>query len=184
MTDKGGPDRIPVQVTITLNTGERLTGAIGVIRGRKLGDMLNSGVPFVLLETDGGQPVYLALSSVQQITSNQMPPADQLEDARRLADQNNLHKILNVAESCDLATLQQQHRELARRYHPDQYSNVRLPEEVSQYLNDMARRINMAFSQLSADIRRREALRAERAAREAEQEAMMRPAPRFGEGGR
>jgi cation transport regulator ChaB len=180
MSDKSGLDRIPVQVTITLTSGEKLRGAIGVTRGRKLGDLLNSGAPFILLESDDGRPVYLSLASVQQITSNQMPQADQLEESRRSLEASSLYQILNVEETCDLATLQHKHRELAKLYHPDQYTNVRLPEEVTKYINDMARRINMAFSQLSAEIKRRDAMMAERTARE----AAMGQSRRFGEGGR
>lgn len=180
MSDKGGLDRIPVPVTIVLTSGERLCGSIAVIRGRKLGELLNSGVPFVLVETDDGQPIYLSLASVMQITSNQLPPADQLDAMRRSLDGGSLHRVLSVDENCDLATLQHHHRELAKLYHPDQYNHVQLPDEVRAYITDMAKRINMAFSMLAADIRRREALQAERAARE----AAMQPARRFGEGGR
>ena len=35
-----------------------------------------------------------------------------------------------------------------RSYHPDRYANAELPEEVKRYLEDMARRVNAAFSAL------------------------------------
>ena len=36
----------------------------------------------------------------------------------------------------------------AKTYHPDRYANAELPEEVKRYLEDMARRVNAAFSAL------------------------------------
>lgn len=180
MADSSGLDRIPVQVSILLNNGETMRGTIGVNRGRKLGDLLNSGVPFVLVESSDGHPIYLALASVMQITSSHMPAADQLDAQRRSMDSNNPYQVLGLDPSCSLATLQQKHRDLVKLYHPDQYINMRLPEEVTLYISDMAKRINMAFSELSSEIRKKEALQAEM---EALQAAMRGPV-RFGEGKR
>jgi hypothetical protein len=46
---------------------------------------------------------------------------------------------------------------MAKAYHPDRYATAELPQEVSDYLAAMARRINAAHAALETPIKRQAA---------------------------
>jgi DnaJ-domain-containing protein 1 len=58
------------------------------------------------------------------------------------------HTILGVPASAAFEEVKSAWHRLSKRYHPDRFANVELPEEVAEYLAVMARRVNAAYSAL------------------------------------
>lgn len=146
-------------VTLTLVDGERLRGAIAVPKQRKLGDLLNSSDKYVLFKTNTGEPVYLAQTTIAAVQSNAKPAADQLDHSLRQFEQSNPYHILGVEPGVDKASLRQAYHEMVKHYHPDQFANVTLPREMSDYIDSVIARLNAAYQELLDEIDRLEEIR-------------------------
>jgi len=61
-------------------------------------------------------------------------------------------KILGLHDGCTFTDAKIAFHQKAKQYHPDNYSGMELPEEVSKYINDMFRQINTAFTELRSEL--------------------------------
>lgn len=153
MAEKSGLERVPVRVLITLDNADQVRGSIKVPRGHSLGDTLNSGDQFVLVDHTDGHPTYLSLASIREIKSSQLPAAEQINQAEKRAANASAHQILGLEAEFSRDQLHQRYHDMTKLYHPDHYATIELPDEVSTYISDMARRINMAYTELENDLK-------------------------------
>jgi curved DNA-binding protein CbpA len=72
--------------------------------------------------------------------------------------------VLGLDRGAGRAAVRDAFHRLSMRYHPDRYSLADLPDEVSEYLEAMARRVNAAYELLSAELARDERQQARHAA--------------------
>lgn len=148
-----------IPVILTLVDGENLKGAIAIPKNGRLGDLLNSTDKFVLFKTNSGEPVWLAQSTIAAVQSNEKPAAKQLEYSLKQLEQINPYHILKVKPGVDKTTLRNAYHELVKHYHPDQFANIRLPQEVSAYLDAVIQRLNAAYQEVVEEIDRVEEAR-------------------------
>lgn len=66
----------------------------------------------------------------------------------------NLYKILEISQNATLNEIKRKYRELAKKYHPDKFSNT--SDEEKKQAEDKFREINEAYSILSDEARKKE----------------------------
>jgi hypothetical protein len=141
-------------VTLTLIDGETLKGTVAVPRNGRLGDVLNGKDRFILFETNAGEPVYLSHNSIAAVQSNQKPKAQQLDKSLSQIDSVSPYKMLQVEKGVDKEALRAAYHRQIKHYHPDQFSNVKLPREVRSYLDTVVQRLNKAHQDIEEEIDR------------------------------
>lgn len=140
-------DTSGVSVVLTLTDGTELKGRLAVPAGRSMADILNGTMQFVEFEEYAGARTFLAKHAIGQIRLAS-PPRGQGLPRMRDADGFDPHAILGLPLGARFEDVRASYLAKAKTYHPDRYANAELPEEVRRYLEDMARRVNAAFSAL------------------------------------
>lgn len=150
-----------IAVELTTDTGAVLTGRLYVAAGRSLFDMLNSAGSFLEFEAYGGERTYVAKAAVRNVRLVGVTRAQSLGTRARDLDGFDPHTILGVPASAAFDDVKAAWHRLSKRYHPDCFANVALPDEVAEYLSVMARRVNAAFQALeTAHLSKRRAAEA------------------------
>jgi DnaJ-domain-containing protein 1 len=139
-----------VTVDLVLTDSTIMKGKMLQPRDKTMRDMLNDPANnFLEFECFQLGHMVLAKSQIRTMRKNEMPKVDQLETRERALENSDPFAILGVPKTATRDTIRQAYLNLARRYHPDRFSGTELPGEVSEYLNSMARRINLAYAELS-----------------------------------
>jgi len=154
MFEKSRASNITAQVThipasITLTTGETLTGTLAAPGTGRLAEVLNSAAPFVEFQTLAGDIRHFNKSALVSITPLEMPRADQLSRRNADAAMFDPYTVLGVTSAATPEELHAAYVTMARTYHPDRYAANGLPREVIDYITAMAKRINAAWDILS-----------------------------------
>ena len=139
-------------VVLTLVSGERVKGAIAMRRNGRLGEVLNGPDQFLLFKTRNEEPVYLSRNSVAAVQSNQLPRSRQLHSALERLKNHDPYHILGVEHGVGREELRRVYHELVRKYHPDQFAETNLPDEVRSYLDTVILRLNGAYQQIMEDM--------------------------------
>ena len=150
MFDRSKGDTIDtsgVSVVLTLTDGAELKGRLAVPTGRSMAEILNGTAQFVEFEEYAGARMHLAKHAIGHIRLAS-PPRGQGLARMRDADGFDPHAILGLPLGAPFENVRAAYLGKAKTYHPDRYANAELPDEVKRYLEDMARRINAAFSAL------------------------------------
>jgi hypothetical protein len=140
-------DTSGVSVVLTLTDGAELKGRLAVPTGRSMAEILNGTAQFVEFEEYAGARMHLAKHAIGHIRLAS-PPRGQGLARMRDADGFDPHAILGLPLGAPFENVRAAYLAKAKTYHPDRYANAELPDEVKRYLEDMARRINAAFSAL------------------------------------
>lgn len=146
-------------VVVELDDGRRAGGRFLFPRSKSLIEVLNGPAQFVeFIAAEGdGQTEMIAKSSIRSLRVVSAPSARAAAAKLHLATDFDPYDVLGVAQGADRAAIRDAFRRLSMRYHPDRYSAADLPDEVVDYLEAMARRVNAAYELLSV-----EAIKAER----------------------
>ena len=151
-------DQAAVAVEITTDTGNVLTGRLFLAAGRQLFEVLNGASSFLEFEAYGGERTYIAKAAIRNVRLIAVTRAQSLAARVRDMDGFDPHTILGVPSTASIDEVKAAWHRLSKRYHPDRFSNVVLPEEVAEYLSVMARRVNAAFQAVeTAHLSRRRA---------------------------
>jgi len=145
-----------IPVVLTLVSGEAVKGAIAIRKNGRLGDLLNGPDRFVLFKTNSQEPVYLAQNSIAAVQSNELPKTRQLDAALKQLAHASPHSILEVEPGIDKVQLRNAYHEMVKTYHPDQFANTTLPQEVTTYLDAVIQRFNAAYQQITDEVDARE----------------------------
>lgn len=140
-------DTSGVSVVLTLTDGTELKGRLAIPAGRSMGDILNGTMQFIEFEEYAGARTFLAKHAIGQIRLVS-PPRGQGLPRMRDNDGFDPYAILGLPLGARFEDVRASYLAKAKSYHPDRYANAELPDEVKRYLEDMARRINAAFSAL------------------------------------
>lgn len=150
-----------VAVEITTGSSEVLTGRLFLPAGRSLFDVLNSAGSFLEFEAYGGERTYIAKAAVRNVRLVGVTRAQSLAVRVRDLDGFDPYTILGVPANATFDDVKVAWHRLSKRYHPDCFANVALPDEVAEYLSVMARRVNAAFQAIeTAHLSRRRAAEA------------------------
>ena len=141
----------PVTVEVVLIDGSVRMGNVLVARDKTLRDVFNlQHETFIEFDCFRNGTTILAKSSIRSIRANEVPRTDQLE--RRLAglERQDPFSVLGVSKTATRDQVRSAFIAKARAYHPDRYAREDLPSEILEYINAMARRVNGAYSELTA----------------------------------
>jgi DnaJ domain len=139
-----------LSATVTLTDGVCVSGKMTVPMGRCIMDALNGPSTFLEFEPFGEEKVLIAKASIIKVQSIQLPGVVSLSHRAREFDGFDPHTVLGVERSATWDDVRQAYIGLAKDYHPDRYSNIELPAEVTAYLAAMARRVNVAYTALES----------------------------------
>jgi hypothetical protein len=140
-------DTSGISVVLTLTDGTELKGRLAVPTGRSMAEVLNGTTPFLEFEEYAGARMHLAKHAIGYIR-HASPPRGQGLARMRDADGFDPYAVLGLPLGARFEDVRAAYLGKAKSYHPDRYANAELPEEVKRYLEDMARRVNAAFSAL------------------------------------
>lgn len=137
-------------VVVELDDGRRAAGKILFPRSKSLLEILNGPAQFVEFIPLDGEPQaeMIAKSSIRSLRAVATPSAARL----RTATEFDPYEILGLETGADRTTVRQAFHSLSKRYHPDTYAAAGLPDEVVEYLETMARRVNAAYELLSVEV--------------------------------
>ena len=146
-----------VAVALKLVSGETEKGHLNAGITGNLADALNKPTPFVELIGSDGKITMISKTAVERIDLIEVPKTNQL--SKRLADEGlpNPYKVLGVAEAASAKKIKAAYHDLARRYHPDNYSGEDIPKEITDYASAMFMRITSAYNDLKADSEQQDA---------------------------
>ncbi|MEM7748043.1 MAG: J domain-containing protein [Pseudomonadota bacterium] len=133
-------------VEMTLNDGRALSGKLLYHSNGSLFDALNGSESFLDFEPFDGQREFVAKSTLRTVRLVQAPPIPKLPNANK--DNFDPHSVLRVPRGADAEALRAAYLEQSKKYHPDRYANADLPDEIRDYLQIMARRVNTAYETL------------------------------------
>jgi hypothetical protein len=142
----------PQTLIITLMDGRRLRGNLLVARDKTLTDTFNMPMPFVEFEDFDQGPIVVAKSSIASLRVHKMPAADQLDKKITALDKSDPYRILGLGKSATREEVRSAYLALARLYHPDRFASTELPSEVAEYIDSMARRINIAYADIAPPV--------------------------------
>lgn len=141
-----------VPAELTLDDGQTIKGKFVVPLSKPFYEVLNGPSAFLEFEPYGGERNYIAKSSLKSVRLTGVPAAQSLEGRAREINGFDPHAVLGVARGASFEDVRQAYHNLAKVYHPDRYANAELPEEVRDYLANMARRINAAYAALEEPV--------------------------------
>lgn len=147
--DKDYVDNVTIAVLLSLVDRTTITGSVQRPRTRTLFEFINNGQPFVEVERKDGSHVCLAKTAIRTIEPYEAPRANQLSQEMQKFESFEPHDVLGVPKGAPRETIRDAYLKMQRMYHPDRYTGTELPTEVFDYINAIARRVNIAYSLLS-----------------------------------
>jgi len=147
-TDENAKKKILVQ--ILRSDGEQLTGYLIVPMASDLTRSMNNDVKFLELQDFSGAARLIAKSSVIELSMQE--PKKKAELKTPVAGENfDPYKVLNLPSTASTAEVRKAYLDMTKKYHPDQYSQVTLPEDVSEYMSAMFSQANTAYNLIKAE---------------------------------
>ncbi|MGI9483503.1 MAG: J domain-containing protein [Hyphomicrobiales bacterium] len=111
--------------------------------------ILNGADMFIEIEDAQGVVRIISKDTIKSIEPVFAPRTDQLKRRLKQTGSFDPYVILGVPQGADIEAIRAAYRDLATQYHPDRFASMDLPKEMSKYVDSMARRINMAWQELS-----------------------------------
>ncbi len=135
--------RMPV--TMTLVNGSILRGSVPAGASASLAFELNRDGTFLNFKTSTGQIVFVAKSTIAQVSAGNEEKKASLPELIR---GQSPYKVLRVSDAATPEMIRQSYLALAKIYHPDNFVAETTAPEVYEYVNDMFQQITMAYSSL------------------------------------
>lgn len=139
-----------IDVSIRMIDQAVIRGALMKGQNATIEAILSKDTPFLEFVSQQGQRKFIAkhqiayVEPVEPLRKPELPKADS-----RFMD---AFTMLGVSKSCTLDEAKTAYHARAKVYHPDAYSGLHLPVEIDQYVNDMFRQINTAFTEVRNQI--------------------------------
>jgi hypothetical protein len=139
-------NRIPV--SIHLLDGSVLCGQIAGGVTTDVMAALGKESAFIEFVSNGGRVKYIAKQQIVQVE-----PGEQLQKPELVSrsPHSDPYALLGVSADADFEAVKEAFRNLARKYHPDRFGGINLPDEMLNYTNEMFRQINNAFNMLKSE---------------------------------
>lgn len=139
-----------VAAVVSLTTGEVLSGHFVISASRAFAEIMNGDAPFLEFKPLSGQRRYVAKHAILAISLADAPAANALDQRRFHNEEFDPYATLGLKRDADWDAIRDAYLALAKTYHTDRYAHVDLPAEVRDYLEQMSKRINAAYSVLEA----------------------------------
>ena len=139
-----------IPAELTLADGGVLAGHFIISAARAISDILNGDMQFLEFEPFECERRFIAKSTIASIKLLDAPAANVLDARRPVAGAFDPYAALGVKRDADWDDVRHAYLRLAKAYHADRYASVELPLEVRDYLQQMSRRVNAAYTALEA----------------------------------
>ena len=149
---------------VALADGEILTGHFVYSAARAFSDLLNGELLFLEFTPLNGNRRFLAKHAIRSVTMPDAPAATALESRRPKNGEFDPYTALGLSRDAEWDEVREAYLRLSKSYHPDRFASVDMPVEVRDYLAQMSKRVNAAYTMLES-------------ARIVVKKAVMRPAP-------
>lgn len=137
-----------VPAEVTLDDGRTLKGKFHIAAARSIYDVLNGETCFLDFETHDGDRAMIAKSTLKAVKIVSVAPAGGIAQRMRQLDAFEPYAILGLERGATWEDVRAAYLKLSKTYHPDRFAGIELPGEVSEYLAQMARRVNAAYGAL------------------------------------
>ena len=137
-----------VPVIVSLEDGDTLTGSICVPPASNLGDMLNGPDLFILFQVESGKLIYLAQKTIAAVRSSKRSDTDKLDQSTENCEQETPYTILKIEKGVSREAARDAYQHMIKKYHPDQFGNIALPNEVLAYFEAVILRLNTAYNEV------------------------------------
>jgi DnaJ-domain-containing protein 1 len=144
---------VTVAVEITLDDGSVVTGRAALPPSRAIHKLLDGTDPFLFVDQFDGDSAFIPKSAIKALKVVTPVKMQTLYLQPGDASTFDPYKTLGLAKGATWDDIRGAYHRLAKLYHPDVYSAVTLPPEVSNYLDGRAKQINTAFRLLKAPRR-------------------------------
>ena len=136
---------------LTLTDGTVMIVSVKLSMSGKLGDAFNNAEPFLDVILGDGTAQWINKKSISRAEAAD-PPKAKLNQQRRSSDQSGFdpYAILGVSNAATAEELRVAYVALVKKYHPDRFASLDLPQEMKDYAAAMQARINMAYQQLGS----------------------------------
>ena len=139
-----------IDVSIRMLDQAVIRGALIKGQNATIESILSKDTPFLEFISKDGQRKFIAkhqiayVEPIEPLYKPELPkPNGRFIDA---------FMMLGVPKTCTLQETKAAYHAGAKCYHPDAYSGTDLPQEIAQYITDMFRQINTAFTQVRGEI--------------------------------
>ena len=139
-----------VAVVITLTDGETLAGHFYFSAARALTDVLNGESQFLDFQPLSGNRRFIAKRAIGSVALSDAPAATALDVRRPQSGDFDPYTALGVKTDTPWDDVRDAYLKLAKKYHADRYASIDLPAEVREYLAQMSKRVNAAYTMLEA----------------------------------
>ena len=141
-----------IEVSVRMLDGAVIRGSL--LQGQSansLEGVLSKETPFLEFVSKDGQRKFIAkhqIAYVEPVEPLIKPILASQKDSRY----TDAFSMLGVQKNCTFDEAKLAYHQLAKQYHPDNYSGMTLPSEVERYVTDMFRQINTAFTEVRAEL--------------------------------
>lgn len=139
------------EVSIRMLDGATLRGSLAKGHTSGLEAILSKETAFLEFLSKDGQRKFLSkhqIAYVEPVEPLRKPVLASTKDPNFV----DAFTLMGLHRSCSMEEAKAAYHLLAKRYHPDRYSGVELPEEVQRYVNQMFKQINTAFTEVKAEL--------------------------------
>lgn len=140
-------DLVATPVHLRLVDGSLVKGHIERPRSKTLAEVVNDKDQFIEVQRFDGARELINKSSVKTLALKDVPKGEHLKLAVLGTELYNPIAVLGLDEGASREKIREAYVRLAKIYHPDRFQSVDLPEEIVDYLETMARRINLAYEE-------------------------------------
>ncbi len=140
-------DLVTSPVHVTLTDGTLVKGHIERPRSKTLSEFLNEKELFVEIEHFDGSKALYNKSAIQSLGPKEIPSSEQLKLATLRTDLYSPMAVLGLDASANREMVREAYMKLAKLYHPDRFHSLDMPLEIEEYIENMARRINLAYEE-------------------------------------
>jgi hypothetical protein len=146
-----GSSKIEIEVSLRMVDGGVVRGTLNPGLVSSLDSVLNKESPFLEFTSKEGQKRYISknqIASVEPVEPLKKPKLGKGKEGQ-FADG---YELLGVKQGCSLDEARSAFHTKVKLYHPDKFSGIDLPPEVTSYMNEMFRQLNTAFTELRAEL--------------------------------
>lgn len=129
-----------VRVNIRLEDGTFLDGHVFCALEQRVSDLLNDEREFLPFESMNEDIIMLRKGVVSQIQAREESSEKQIS--------SDPYKLLGLERGATRSEIREAYHDKVRAYHPDRIISLDLPEDMTDYANDMLSRINAAYESL------------------------------------
>ena len=129
-----------VRVNIRLQDGTFLDGHVFCSLEQRVSDLLNDDREFIPFESMNEDIIMVRKGVVAQIQTREESSGKQIS--------SDPYKLLEIDPGSTREEIRSAYHDKVRAYHPDRIISLDLPEDMTEYANDMLSRINAAYETL------------------------------------